>query len=135
MPERILTAMYDSRSAAESARDQLAALGIARENIAIRGADQGTTATTTEAREETGLWGSIMDALFPEEDRHTYAEGLRRGGYLLSARVPDALEDRAIDLLEGSGAVDVDERAEVERLEGRGPDRPGNQEGGDPVDG
>ena len=33
----------------------------------------------------------------PDEDRHTYAEGLKRGGYLLSARVPDGLQDAAAD--------------------------------------
>src|SRR3954453_17932500 len=120
MPERILTAMYDSRAAAESARDQLEVIGIARDSISIRGTDQGaTTASTTTTRDDDpGLWGSIMDALFPDDDRYTYEEGVRRGSFLLSARVPEGLEDRAHDILDSTDAVNVDERAESWRQGG-----------------
>src|SRR4051812_28447350 len=112
MADRTLTAMYDDRSAAEAARDQLVALGVPSGDVTIRGTDAATTAATPAAGEGKGFLDSLADLFAPEEDRHTYAEGLRRGGHLLSARVPDGLEDRAIDLLEGSGAVDVDERTE-----------------------
>src|SRR3954449_5910700 len=117
MPERILTAMYDSRAAAESARDQLEAIGIARDSISIRGTDQAT-ASTTARDDDPGLWGSIMDALFPEDDRYTYEEGVRRGSFLLNARVPEGLEDRAHDILDSTDAVNVDERAESWRQGG-----------------
>src|SRR4051812_11702992 len=113
MAERTLTAMYDTRGAAEAARDRLVALGVPSGDVTIHGTDAGATATAAPAAEEDkGFLDSLADLFAPEEDRHTYAEGLRRGGHLLSARVPDGLEDRAIDLLEGSGAVDVDERTE-----------------------
>src|SRR3954463_14305980 len=120
MPERILTAMYDSRAAAESARDQLEAIGIARDSISIRGTDQGATtdSTTTTRDDDPGLWGSIMDALFPDDDRYTYEEGVRRGSFLLSARVPEGLEDRAHDILDSTDSVNVDERAESWRQGG-----------------
>jgi len=112
MAERTLTAMYDDRSAAEAARDRLVALGVPSGGITVRGTGAGTTTTPAPAEEDKGFWASLADLFAPEEDRHAYAEGLRRGGHLLSARVPEGLEDRAIDLLETSGAVDVDERAE-----------------------
>src|SRR3954468_9544823 len=119
MAERTLTAMYDDRSAAEAARDQLVALGIPSAGVTIRGTGAGTTATTAPtADEDKGFWDSLADLFAPEEDRSTYAEGLRRGGYLLSARVPDGMQDRASDILEQSGAVDVDERAESWRQSG-----------------
>ena len=119
MAERILTAMYDTRSAAEAARDRLVALGIPSDGITIRGTGAGTTATTAPtAEEDKGFLASLADLFAPEEDRYTYAEGLRRGGYLLSARVPDGMEDRASDVLEQSGAVDVDERTESWRQSG-----------------
>ncbi len=119
MAERILTAMYDTRSAAEAARDRLVALGIPSDGITIRGTGAGTTATTAPAAEEDkGFLASLADLFAPEEDRYTYAEGLRRGGYLLSVRVPDGMEDRASDVLEQSGAVDVDERTESWRQSG-----------------
>src|SRR3954452_12397074 len=119
MAERTLTAMYDDRGAAEPARARLAALGVPSGDVAIHGTDAGATATAAPAAEEDkGFLASLADLFAPEEDRHTYAEGLRRGGHLLSARVPGGLEDRAIDLLETSGAVDVDERAESWRQGG-----------------
>ena len=119
MAERTLTAMYDTRGAAEAARDQLVALGVPSGDVTIHGTDAGATATAAPAAEEDkGFLASLADLFAPEEDRHTYAEGLRRGGYVLSARVPEGLEDRAIDLLENSGAVDVDERAESWRQGG-----------------
>src|SRR3954453_3460435 len=104
MAERTLTAMYDDRTAAEAARDRLVALGVPSAGITIRGTDAGTTTTSAPAEEDKGFWASLADLFAPEEDRHAYAEGLRRGGHLLSARVPEGLEDRAIDLLETSGA-------------------------------
>src|SRR3954463_15852407 len=118
MAERTLPAMYDDRTAAEAARDRLVALGVPSAGITIRGTDAGTTTTSAPAEEDKGFWASLADLFAPEEDRYTYAEGLRRGGHLLSARVPEGLEDRAIDLLETSGAVDVDERAESWRQGG-----------------
>jgi uncharacterized protein (TIGR02271 family) len=111
--------MYDTRNAAEAARDQLVALGIPGEDVTIRGSGTaGTTTTAASAGEDKGFWASLGDLFAPEEDRSTYAEGLRRGGYLLSARVPDGMQDRAGDVLEQSGAVDIDERAESWRQSG-----------------
>ena len=54
----------------------------------------------------------------PDEDRHTYAEGVKRGGYLLSARVPDGLQDAAADILEACDPIDLDQRSETWRQEG-----------------
>src|SRR4051794_12277335 len=127
MAERTLTAMYDTRGAAEAARDQLVALGIPSAGVTIRGTDAGTTASSAPAADEDkGFWAGLADLFAPEEDRYTYAEGLRRGGHLLSARVPDGMQDRAGDVLEQSGAVDVDQRAESWRQSGwaRYPARP-----------
>jgi uncharacterized protein (TIGR02271 family) len=120
MAERTLTAMYDTRGAAESARDDLVALGISSVDITIRGTESGSSAgsTSSAARESEGLWGSLADALFPEEDSYTYAEGVRRGGYLLSVRVPDGLEDQATEVLERYEPIDMDERAESWRQSG-----------------
>ena len=61
--------------------------------------------------EDKGFWASLADFFMPDEDRHTYTEGLKRGGYLLSAHVPDELEEAAADILEGSNSIDLDERS------------------------
>jgi uncharacterized protein (TIGR02271 family) len=119
MADRTLTAMYDTRGAAESARDDLVALGISAGNVAIRGTESGSsTGSTSSTAEDKGFLDNLADFFFPDEDQHTYAEGIRRGGYLLSARVPDALEDQAGDVLERYDPVDVDERAASWRQSG-----------------
>jgi stress response protein YsnF len=118
MAARTLTAMYDTKGAAESARDDLVALGVSSADVTIRGADaaSGTTASTTA--EDKGFWAGLADLFVPDEDRSAYAEGVRRGGHLLSARVPDGVEDRAIEVLERHGPVDVDERSRTWSGEG-----------------
>jgi hypothetical protein len=119
MADRTMTAMYDTRGAAESARDDLVALGIPSANVTIRGTESGaSTSSTSSTTEDKGFLDSLADLFFPEEDQHTYAEGVRRGGYLLSARVPDGLEGQATDVLERYDPVDVDERAESWRQSG-----------------
>src|SRR6185312_15680539 len=42
-----------------------------------------------------GIIGALTEAGVSEEDAHTYAEGVRRGGTLVTARVPDSQSDRA----------------------------------------
>ena len=117
MTQRTLTALYDTRGAAETARDGLVALGVPSDHIAVRGTEEGATSATT-GEEDRGFWASLSDLFMPDEDRSTYTEGVRRGGYLLTTHVPDNLEDQALEVLERSDPVDVDERAESWRQEG-----------------
>ena len=53
------------------------------------------------------------DWFLPDEDRGTYAEGLRRGGYLISVEATDEQYERVIDILDDEGTIDIDERAEL----------------------
>jgi hypothetical protein len=53
-----------------------------------------------------GIVGALTQAGVSEEDAHTYAEGVRRGGTLVSARVADADRTRLESLLNES-AVDM----------------------------
>jgi len=112
------TAMYDTRGAAETARDGLIALGIASTDISIRGTDEGDLTSTTDTTENKGFWASLADVFMPDDDRYTYEEGVRRGGYLLTARVPDGLSTEAEDVLESADPVDIDERSAGWRQEG-----------------
>jgi len=57
-----------------------------------------------------GLLGALVGAGIPEEDAHVYAEGIRRGGTLVSARVDDSLVDSAVDIMDRHNVVDIDER-------------------------
>ena len=112
------TAMYDTRGAAEMARDGLISLGIATTDISIRGTDDAADTGMTSGSEDKGFWASLADMFVPDDDRPTYEEGMRRGGYLLSARVPDGLETQAEDVMERADPIDIDARSESWRQEG-----------------
>lgn len=60
-----------------------------------------------------GLLGVLIDAGIPEEQAHYYAEGVRRGGILVSVKTEDdeMLIDRAVNILNRHKAVDVQRRA------------------------
>jgi hypothetical protein len=65
-----------------------------------------------------GLIGSLTQAGVPEEDAHVYAEGVRRGGSLVTARVHDDQEATARSVLDRTGAADARARGDLYRSEG-----------------
>ena len=65
-----------------------------------------------------GLTGALVDAGVDENDAHAYAEGIRRGGALVTVRASDAEVDRIVDILDDEGTVDFGERETAWRSEG-----------------
>ena len=65
-----------------------------------------------------GLAGALVDAGVDENDAHAYAEGIRRGGALVTVRASDAEVDQIVDILNDEGTVDFDERETAWRSEG-----------------
>jgi hypothetical protein len=57
-----------------------------------------------------GLIGALTEAGIDEGDAHVYAEGIRRGGWLVSARVADDEEDAAAAILSRSKSINIAER-------------------------
>ncbi|AZO62105.1 MAG: hypothetical protein E5X23_20340 [Mesorhizobium sp.] len=57
-----------------------------------------------------GIIGSLTDGGVSEGDAHVYAEGIRRGGTLVTARVEDDLAPQAQAILHDSRSVDIGER-------------------------
>ena len=57
-----------------------------------------------------GLLGALTQLGVPDEEAHTYAEGVRRGGTLVSARVPDGERARYEAILD-KASVNVRERS------------------------
>jgi len=119
---RMVTAFFDSRSDAEQAIESLSEAGVSRDNIRFMPGDErdplDNDAGTATRRESGGFWDSLGDWFLPDEDRGTYAEGLRRGGYLLSVEATDAQYERVLDILDDEGTIDIDERANSWREEG-----------------
>lgn len=118
---RSLSAMFDTRAEADRAVSRLREVGIA--DVVLTGEDNpgygATSRVDTTRDEDRGFFESIGDFFFPEEDRHTYAEGLNRGGFLVTvSNVPAELYDRALDILDDEGAIDLDARESEWRAEG-----------------
>lgn len=65
-----------------------------------------------------GLAGSLTGAGVSETDAHAYAEGVRRGGTLLTVRADETRGGSIMSILEEHGAIDLDERAEGWTREG-----------------
>lgn len=110
-----LTALFDSQDDAQQAISRLRDIGIADASVRMTGGE------TDETRSDhhKGFWDSIGDFFFPDDDRATYAEGLRRGGFLVTVTGLSAEQyDQAVDILDDEGSVDVDERSQTWRSEG-----------------
>ena len=65
-----------------------------------------------------GILGALMKAGVTEEDAHVYAEGIRRGGSLVTARVDDARANSAEAILRSSNGVDIGARRKDYAKEG-----------------
>jgi uncharacterized protein (TIGR02271 family) len=111
---RTITAMFDSRSEAECAREQLrTSLGADARII-----DQSSSSSSEGSGESRGFWADLKDMFVADEDRPTYEEGVRRGHFLLCANVPEEQADRACSILEQGGSLDFEGREQQWRSEG-----------------
>jgi uncharacterized protein (TIGR02271 family) len=103
---RIITGLFDTRGAAEDVVEHLVRHdNVDRSRISIHGTDAAGTVP-----EEEGLWATIKSLFVPDEDRHVYSEGIRRGGVVLSAELEEDQIRHAMDVFEDHGAVDLDAR-------------------------
>lgn len=65
-----------------------------------------------------GLIGALIDSGVPDDETHVYAEGVRRGGALVSVKVEDEKAPLAQRILADSGGVDVNARRQFYREQG-----------------
>jgi len=111
MTTHTVTAMYSTRQDAERAAAAIRRdTAISATNVRILPEqDDGTTiATTGTASHESGFLASLRNFFMPEEDRYGYAEGMRRGSYLVAVDTDDAHADHVMSVLEEHGAIDMD---------------------------
>jgi uncharacterized protein (TIGR02271 family) len=92
----------------------LAAGPLATAVAAIVGAGVGAAAGGAVG----GILGGLIDLGIPEEQAHYYAEGIRRGGVLVTARTNDADTERAHSIMDSYNPVNIEERAAAWRQEG-----------------
>lgn len=65
-----------------------------------------------------GLVGALVDMGVPREDAEYYAEGVRRGGTLVTVHADDHRVDRALTIMDRYDPVDIDERSSTWRESG-----------------
>jgi len=118
MEANTITAFFDSRSDAQDAIDRLIEAGTDRDRIRLVPGAERDTANPSYPESGSGFWEALKDLFIPDDDRYTYAEGLRRGGYLVTVRATAEEYDRAIDILDDEGTIDIDERQDSWRTEG-----------------
>ena len=114
---RTITALFDTKDDALAGRQRLIDANIDADHIRVQ--DKSHLSDDSYAPgSNASFWESNRNAYLPDEDRHSYEEGMRRGGYLLTADVDEDDIDEAIRALETTPAVDLDERAVGWRQEG-----------------
>jgi hypothetical protein len=81
----------------------------------------GWLATTALGALAGGATGGVVGALtqsgVSEDDAHVYAEGVRRGGTLLTVRVPDA-QRGTVDAVLSNSSVNLQARRDAYRAQG-----------------
>ena len=118
MAKHAITAIYDTREYANNAVLMLRQAGFPDADVSVSPESAATGYADGAEPRTKGFWASLEDMLGGSDDHHTYAEGVRRGGTLVVARVEEARMDDAIDILERHGSVDLEERETAWRGEG-----------------
>src|SRR3954451_2253101 len=99
---RTIVALFDSAAEAEQASQRLA-----MDVGGVRGEVYGS-----------GRVNELSSLLIPGDDTAAFREGIRRGGAVLYAQVPDGKFEAVAAILETDGAVNTDEREAAWRREG-----------------
>ncbi|KQY15895.1 hypothetical protein ASD28_23905 [Massilia sp. Root133] len=122
--QHTLVAVFDNRSDAQNAMDELLASGFTRDNVYVSSADLSGTTTTTGATlgatHEEGVGASIkhfFENLFgSDHDEHAtrYSTAVAGGQHVLTLTTSSEPEvERAADVIERFGPIDIDERHDL----------------------
>ena len=115
---RTITALFDTKADADAGAERLRQAGVDAGNVAVHDQTSHQTAGAYSTAKDKGLWASIKNTFVPHEDRHAYEEGMRRGGFLLTADVDDDKTPAAVKALDEANSVDLDARSEEWRASG-----------------
>lgn len=114
-----ITALFDSRADAEAAKERLKSANVDADHVQVHDkSSAGYNEAGYSTHQEPGFWQSVKNAFLPDEDRHAYEEGVRRGGAVLTADVDDDRVDQAVRVLEEANSVDIDDRSRQWRSSG-----------------
>lgn len=117
MGKQTITSFYDGREYANNAALMLKQAGVPDRDIIVL-PETASSYADVDDHAAKGFWASLESMFGGTDDHDTYAEGLRRGGIMVTAHVDDAKVDDAIDILERHGSVDLNERETTWRNDG-----------------
>ena len=115
---RTITALFDTKTDADAGAERLRQAGVDADHVSVHDQTTHKTAGDYSTGKDQGLWSSIKNVFVPHEDRHSYEEGIRRGGFLLTADVDDDKTPAAVKALEDANSVDLDARTAEWRQSG-----------------
>jgi len=99
---------FEDRALALRAQSEITRIGIDPSDFHLF--DQ--SASERAGDEGPGWWTTLKEAFgFGSDQPNPYQEGLRRGGTLVSVRAEESHIERVADILDRSGAIDIEERA------------------------
>jgi uncharacterized protein (TIGR02271 family) len=125
--QHTLIAVFDNRADADRARDELLASGFSREDVRLSNSDptgtsdtvSGATSTSATAQRQDEGFGASIKHFFSDifgtdssEHAQRYSEAVTRGHHVLTVTAADEPEvERAADIVERHGPVDIDEKS------------------------
>lgn len=115
--------VFDDRSTAQNVVEELVNSGIDRSSIEINSHDsyasdaaRGNSGLSGETQDHSGGGiGGFFRRMFGDDDRDNYgqfAEAVRRGSTVVTVNTDEQHAERAADILDRGGAVDIDTRAQ-----------------------
>jgi uncharacterized protein (TIGR02271 family) len=111
--EKIVT-LYDTAEHAEAARRDLQGAGFPLSEISV--VNSKTLGIPGEKLREPGLWHRLLGRDIQQHEAHVYGSTVESGGVILTVRVPESDVTKAMDILNGHRAVDVQNRAAQQGL-------------------
>ena len=119
-----ISRLYDNHDDAQQAVRRLESAGVPHSDISLVANNSDSWFNTekkvdrehdgvddrAEGAATGGIVGALTEAGVSDEDAHSYAEGVRRGGTLVSARVPDADRSR-LDSVLNESAINLRDRS------------------------
>src|SRR5688500_3923373 len=127
---RTVVGIFDDRTTANRVVEELVSSGFDRSQIDINSHDAyisdaatGNTGLTGQTHHgHGGGIGGWFRRMFGDDDYSRdgvhYAEAVRRGGTAVCVRTTETDAERATDILDRNGAVDIDRRAESWKQQG-----------------
>jgi uncharacterized protein (TIGR02271 family) len=121
--ENTVVGVYDNKSQAQSAMNELLASGFSRNNVQMNPEHMPAAAGKAQTGDTGHGIGHFFRTLFGMDDADTstdvYSEAVRRGSVVLVVAVDtDDDRDRAMDVMNRYDPVDIDERASQWRSQG-----------------